>query len=92
MATRHDIMSGLPELPDSIRRDLSTLCVDRCGSSDQAFMRTEAILGHVDPRSTYRVGWDGLAEIKRDFRKNLPTPTQPDHAIMDGIWQSVVAT
>jgi len=88
MSIKQNNLTSVSNLPNEIRRELATIMVDRCGASNEAFMRTDCLLGHVKPDTIYRVGMDGLTQDPRAALTEMPTGIAPDFAVMDGRWES----
>lgn len=83
-----DRLRDIRALPPDIIRDLPSLLVNRSGRSEQAFMRTEDIIGHVEPRTSYRVGLDGLHKDAETAVCQIPPAVMPPHLTLDGSWTS----
>lgn len=90
MPSKQDYLVQTCSLPTEIRRELTTLVVDRRGASDNAFMRTECVLGYVDPDTVYRVGRKGLTPDAMAPLADMPPALVPDFAVMDGSWESEI--
>jgi hypothetical protein len=86
MSIKQSDIAPILNLPNEIRRELATLVVDRCGGTDDAFMRTECLLGHVNPGNIYRVGMDCPTPDPGAAPTEMPTSIAPDFAVMDGSW------
>jgi hypothetical protein len=87
MSIKQNDLAPIRNLPNEIRRELATLMVDRRGGTDEAYMRTECLLGHVNPDTIYRVGMDGLTPDPGAALTEMPTGIAPDFAVMDGRWE-----
>jgi hypothetical protein len=87
MSIKQNDLIPIRNLPYEIRRELATLLVDRCGASDEAFMRTECLLGHVNPDTIYRVGMGGLTPDPGTAPTEMPKSIAPEFAVMDGSWE-----
>ncbi|MDA0223278.1 MAG: hypothetical protein O3C11_08210 [Proteobacteria bacterium] len=88
MPIKQNDLTPIRNLPTEIRLELATLVVDRSGASNEAFMRTECLLGHVNPNTIYRVGMDGMTSDPGAALTEMPTGIAPDFAVMDGSWES----
>jgi hypothetical protein len=89
------VQNAAPEIDFSmlsadLQRDASVLTVDRQGSSDQAFMRTESYLGYVEPSKTYELAFDGMHESSNKKVAQLPQAVRPPSSYLTGDWQSKV--
>lgn len=85
-AAQTDVLKGLRQLPADLQKDVPVLLVDRLGSSDQAFMRTENFLGHAVPGDTYRLTMEGLVPTAGAVPKPLAEPVAPEYLELDGQW------
>ena len=83
-----DPLAPIRRLPIEIKRDLTTLIVDRTGASEDAFMRTEHFLGHVHPGNVYRVDFNGMTHDPAANVPILPDAVEPPHAVLDGTWDN----
>lgn len=92
MHDRHSIfgdrLRDVRALPPDIIRDLPRLLVNRTGRSEQAFMRTENIIGHVEPRTSFRVALNGLHEDPAMAVVQMPSAVMPPHLELGGSWSS----
>ncbi len=75
-------------LPPEIMGNLQRLVVDRKGVSEDAFMRTDRILGHVCPGDHYRLGRDGITQDAGADVPALPKAAEPAHTVLNGRWDS----
>jgi len=83
-----DRLQDVRSLPPDIIEDLPRLLVNRRGLSEQAFMRTENIIGHVEPHTLYRVAPDGLHPDSVGTISPMPTAIMPPHLTLEGRWTS----
>ncbi|MFT5615795.1 MAG: hypothetical protein ACI8Q6_003085 [Granulosicoccus sp.] len=90
MTPEHDILAPIRRLPIEIKRDLQTLIVDRAGTSDDAFMRTEHFLGHVHPKEKYTLDMTGMTLAPDANIPDLPDAIEPPHTVLAGHWNSKV--
>ncbi|MDD9906890.1 MAG: hypothetical protein OXT06_25225, partial [Rhodospirillaceae bacterium] len=76
------------DLPEDIRRTIDQIVVDRCGDDPGAFMRTEAVSGHVAPAMAYRVTPEGLvpAAVESEEAVAADPGTPPPHVRVRGHW------
>lgn len=76
------------DLPDDIRRTVDRIAVDRCGDDPGAFMRTEAVSGHVAPGKSYRVTSDGLVATadEPEETESAGPGSAPPHVRVRGVW------
>ena len=87
----HDALAQLRELPDELIKDIPLLMVNRKGSSDESYMRTENFIGHVSPGKLYRLEWSGLIDAaEEDENTPIPEPTIPAHTVIGGTWHSEI--
>ncbi len=91
-STGHHAFTAASTLPDDLLRDLEGLIVDRRGTSAEAFMVTDDIIGHVVPGESYRLTLDGLEPTDL-----APTPSSciaqtPPHVTIAGAWADVGET
>jgi hypothetical protein len=84
------VSMDLSMLSDDLRRDAPILTVNRQGSSDQAFMRTECYLGYAESHKTYLLSFDGMQETTDKEVKKLPQAVRPPCSYLKGDWQSKV--
>ena len=79
------------DLPPEISEQADRLMVDRRGRTDDAFMVTDAIIGHVSPNGTYRIQDGQLAETSVDGAAGFPEVRQsgvaPPHVRFTGVWE-----
>lgn len=87
-----DALRRRGQLPADILADLPTLIVDRQGTDEQAFMRTEDIIGHAAAHRSYRVTWEGLLPAADDLGDEAPAVAAvvPPHAVAHGVWDEAV--
>lgn len=86
-----DVLNGVRELPDDIKKDFWTLLVDRKGDTDEAYMRTENFTGYVEPNATYTMELMGLIKTPEAQVKPLAKATTiPDYCILTGEWNEQV--
>lgn len=86
-----DVLAELRALPDDILADLPVLLVNRQGSDDEAYMRTENVIGHVEPGKLYRVTWRGLSLAGEDVADPpLPKAAAPPHVVLKGKWRAEI--
>ncbi len=85
---RGDMLRSVRALPADVISDLPSLLVNRIGRSEQAFMRTENIIGHVEPWTSYRVEMDGLHKDAGIAPAELPAAGMPPHLRLEGRWVS----
>jgi len=90
MPIQEDDFDPIHGLPTEIKRDLQTLIVNRTGECQDAFMRTERIIGHVCPGKKYRLGWDGFAQDPDANLPEKPKAVEPPHTLLNGRWDSGV--
>jgi hypothetical protein len=86
--TTGDMLRDLRSLPADLIDDLPTLLVNRIGNSEQAFMRTENIIGHVEPWESYRVELSGLHKDADIAAIPMPAPIMPPYVELTGEWVS----
>ena len=87
-----DVFAQMRELPADLQKDLPILLVNRKGSTDSAYMRTENIVGYVEPGKLYRLTWQGLRPESDQQGDSTPLvkAAAPDHAVVRGDWISEV--
>ena len=89
LSVLYDALAQIRELPEDLIKEIPALMVNRQGSSNESYMRTENFIGHISPNKLYHLGWSGLIEAP-EGSKNTPIPeaTVPDHIVVDGTWES----
>ena len=88
----NDLPNGLNYLPKELQAQINKLIVNRQGSIDKAYMRTESFLGYVQPGNTYQLCLDGL--IKASNTSEIKTkiePIRPASLALTGNWQSEIS-
>ena len=90
MSDQLDKLAAIRNLPAEIKCDLPTLIVNRDCDAKGAFMRTENIVGHVEPYECYQLCWNGMIAKDGINLADLPTPIEPDHVVLDGEWTSEI--
>jgi hypothetical protein len=84
---RFENFSAADTLPEGLVKDFDGLIVDRHGVSDDAFMVTEDILGHVLPNKPYKLTMAGLEKTDLPVTNITPViPETPPHAIVEAHW------
>ena len=53
--THDDEITGIRTLPEDLKKQASELIVNRQGTTDRSFMRTESFLGFVAPNKNYQL-------------------------------------
>jgi len=81
-------LGSIHGLPAEIESNLQRLVVDRKGISEDAFMRTERILGYVCPGDHYRLGRDGFTQDATGNVPEIPKAVEPAHTVLNGRWDS----
>lgn len=85
-----DIFKNLRKLPLDLQKDLHIFLVDRLGKSENAYMRTENIIGYVKPKTTYRLELTGMIEDPDLTPPFLPSPIAPPRTELTGHWESTI--
>lgn len=85
-----DALALTRNLPDDLIQAIPVLMVNRQGDSENAYMRTENFLGHVEPDRSYRLTLAGFAEAEGEEPAPLPESVEPPHCILNGTWNEAV--
>ncbi|MBI79523.1 MAG: hypothetical protein CMQ51_03775 [Gammaproteobacteria bacterium] len=82
-----DEINGIRTLPEDLKKQASELIVNRQGTTDRSFMRTESFLGFVAPNKNYQLTLDGMIPISNSLANPLPSPVKPQSTILSGKWK-----
>ncbi|MEH6443147.1 MAG: hypothetical protein V7784_04535 [Oceanospirillaceae bacterium] len=85
-----DIFQNLRKLPADLQQALHILIIDRLGNSEDAYMRTENIIGYAEPSKTYQVGLAGMLEAPELDIPAMPEPMAPPRTPLTGQWYSAI--
>lgn len=77
-------------MPAALVDAIPDLTVNRVGTTDTAYMRTEGFLGHCEPGETYRVTIDDGFTPAAGEPEPLSGPVVPPHLVLDGDWDENV--
>ncbi len=85
-----DAFAQMRELPADLQKDLPILLVNRKGAIEDAFMRTENIVGYVEPKKLYKLSWRGLELESNEDGEATPIAkvSTPSYAEIRGEWIS----
>ncbi|WP_120632670.1 hypothetical protein [Ruegeria sp. EL01] len=77
-------------LPSDLIAAIPVLMVNRLGTTESAYMRTENFIGHCEPDTVYRVTLEEGFTPTTGTPISLATPKQPPHLVLDGEWDTKV--
>ncbi|NRA88772.1 MAG: hypothetical protein HRU28_15595 [Rhizobiales bacterium] len=77
-------------LSDELKKQVPFLTVNRIGTTDTAFMRTECYLGYVKPEENYILQFDGIHKDENVSIKPLAIPKKPAMSVLAGEWQEKI--
>lgn len=76
------------DLPEELKNILSVLLVDRRGHSNTAFMKTEKIIGYIEPNKNYMIMSNSIIESSKNQTEYTGTIAIPQHVKIFNNWNS----
>tara|TARA_B100001250_G_scaffold414582_1_gene454153 strand:- start:5783 stop:6598 length:816 start_codon:yes stop_codon:yes gene_type:complete len=83
-------IAGLKKLPEDLKKQASKLIVNRQGSTDNSFMRTDSFLGFVTPGQAYELTMDGMIPTSGLLERSLPSTVKPQSLKLNGDWKNKI--
>ena len=90
LAITYDALQFTRAMPQDLIDGSPVLMVNRLGSTETSYMRTENFIGHCEPDTVYQVSLDkGFVPTSGEPIK-LAAPVEPPHLVLSGKWETKI--